>query len=154
MPEISKHGQPGYRRGCRCPICREGHRIANADWRAKHRAAEVADEVTAGEVLADVPAIAAPLSIDFSAAPGSIEKALRHDLRSLEGEPPWKRTLSRMARLNARMLDQVNRHQRLDLVSPIELRTMELLNRLRAVSSGTSVAEDAEKFLSDLGKAD
>ncbi len=154
MPEISKHGQPGYRRGCRCPICREGHRVANAEWRARHRKAEVAGEVVAAAALADVAPIAAPLSIDFTAKPGAIEKALREDLADLQGEPPWKRTLARMARLNARMLDQLNRHERLDLVSPLELRTMELLNRLRAVSSGASVADDAAAFLSDLGSAD
>ena len=154
MREITNHGQPGYRRGCRCETCRAGHRVANAEWRAKQRKAEVAGEVVAAEALADVAPIAAPLPLDFKAKAGAIEKALREDLAGLQGEPPWKRTLARMARLNARMLDQVNGHGRLDLVSPLELRTMELLNRLRAVSSGASVAEGAEGFLLDLGTAD
>jgi hypothetical protein len=152
--DITRHGQPGYRRGCRCETCRAGHRIANAEWRAKRRDTEAAAEVTTAVAMADVEPLGTPLSIDFTAPAGSIETSLRRDLRGLTGEPPWRRTLSRMARLNARMLDQVNRHDRLDLVSPLELRTMELLNRLRAVSAGSSVSDDAAAFLSDLGSTD
>ncbi len=151
---VTNHGLAGYRRGCHCEICRAAKRDYMRTYRANKRRELVYEEVAAAVVLADVEPVAAPLSIDFTAPAGSIETALRRDLRGLTGEPPWRRTLSRMARLNARMLDQVNRHDRLDLVSPLELRTMELLNRLRAVSAGSSVSEDAAAFLSDLGSSD
>ncbi len=151
---VTKHGMSGYRNGCHCEICRAAKRDYMREWRARQRRAEVAVEVEAAEALADVEPLAAPPSIDFSAKPGAIEKALRDDLRGLVGTPPWKRTLARMARLNARMLDQVNRHDRLDLVSPLELRTMELLNRLRAVSSGVSIADDTATFLRELNEAE
>jgi hypothetical protein len=150
------HGLAGYRRGCHCETCRAAKRDYMRAYRARKLQELVGDEVAAATatVQGDVDPVAAPLSIDFTADPGPIETALRRDLRALEGEPPWRRTLSKIARLNARMLDQVNRHDRLDLVSPLELRTMELLNRLRAVSAGSSIPDDAAAFLSDLNTSD
>ena len=82
--------------------------------------------------------------------PGAVERALCEDLEQLTGEPPWKRTLSRIAMLNARLLDQAPGVDRLDLISPIQLRTLEVLNRLRAVSSGSSIADDAAALLRDM----
>lgn len=120
--------------------------------RKRERAGEVAPvEHPKGEVDPSAPA-----SIDFTIDSGPIETALSQDLKDMVGDPPWKQTLSGMAQLNARMLDQVNRHDRLDLVSALELRTMELLNRLRAVSDGAggSVSAEAEAFLHDLGAPD
>ena len=34
MPEELVHGHNGYCRGCRCDVCREGHRISMQNWRA------------------------------------------------------------------------------------------------------------------------
>ena len=145
------HGMSGYRKGCRCETCRRAKRDYMRAYRASKKedaevVAEVVREVTALDPLAPVP------SIDLTSAPGRVEQALRKDLKALVGEPPWRRTLSKIALLNARILDQVPRIDRLDLVSPLELRTLEVLNRLRAVSAGGSVAEDAAAMLAAMDR--
>lgn len=147
MREITKHGQSGYRRGCRCEECRAGHRADVAKWRAARRTpAPPAAEAP----LPDLTSVPVP---DPSPAPGAIESAVSADLAALVGEPPWKTTLSALAVYNARLLDQLMSLDRLDLISPIQLRTLEVLNRLRAVSESTSPATDAEAFLRDLSDA-
>lgn len=151
------HGMPGYRRGCRCAPCRLAKSDSMRAYRARARERDRANEVAAVEhPKEEVDPSATPASIDFTIEPGPIQTALSENLKDLVGDPPWKQTLSGMAHLNARMLDQVNRHNRLDLVSALELRTMELLNRLRAVSDGAagSVSAEAEAFLHDLGAPD
>lgn len=35
----NNHGLSGYRRGCRCAVCREAMRVYKADYRARQRAA-------------------------------------------------------------------------------------------------------------------
>lgn len=145
------HGLSGYRRGCRCETCRRAKREYMRDYRARKKedaevVAEVVREVAALDPLRPVP------SIDMQSKPGRVERALRKDLEHLVGEPPWKRTLSKMALLNARLLDQVPAIDRLDLISPIQLRTLEVLNRLRAVSAGGSVAEDAAAMLAEMAE--
>lgn len=147
--ERPAHGMSGYRKGCRCETCRRAKREYMRDYRARQRrdadeVAEVVREAAALDPLAPVP------SIDMKAEPGAVERALRKDLKKLTGEPPWKRTLSRIAMLNARLLDQAPIADRLDLISPIQLRTLEVLNRLRAVSSGSSLADDAAAMLRDM----
>ncbi len=143
------HGMSGYRKGCRCETCRRAKRDYMRDYRARKNedaevVAEVVREVAALDPLAPVP------SIDLTSKAGRVERALRKDLGELVGEPPWRRTLSKIALLNARILDQVPRIDRLDLVSPLELRTLEVLNRLRAVSAGGSVADGAEAMLLEM----
>lgn len=149
--ERPAHGMSGYRKGCRCETCRRAKREYMRDYRARQRrdadeVAEVVRETAALDPLAPVP------SIDMKAAPGAVERALCEDLERLTGEPPWKRTLSRIAMLNARLLDQAPIVDRLDLISPIQLRTLEVLNRLRAVSAGSSVADDAAALLRDMAE--
>lgn len=78
---------------------------------------------------------------------------MRADIAKLVGEPPWKATLSALAIYNARLLDQLQHFDRLDLVSPMQLRTLEILQRLRAVSEGAGAGDEAEAFLRDLGTA-
>jgi hypothetical protein len=34
--EITEHGMPGYRAGCRCPVCRKANRSRCAAQRARH----------------------------------------------------------------------------------------------------------------------
>ncbi|MHB1063541.1 MAG: hypothetical protein ACYC1Z_03445 [Georgenia sp.] len=146
--EVTNHGQPGYRRGCRCEVCRKGHRESVAAWRAKGKQPKAETPTVPLEPLA------APPALNPDAPAGVIELALRQDLAALVGEPPWKGTLSALAVFNARLLDQLPTLDRLDLVSPVQLRTLEVLQRLRAVSGGAGAAEGAAAFLADLGNAD
>lgn len=75
--------------------------------------------------------------IDQDAPPGDLERAFSAELDSLIGEPPWKMTLGALARANARIIDQLPRHERLDVVSGIQLRMLDILDRLRRVPEGT-----------------
>ena len=147
MAEVKNHGASGYRRGCKCDRCRAGHRESVAQWRASRKKPPV--PASPGTVL---PRGDAP-GVDDAAPPGVIETAMRADIAKLVGEPPWKATLSALAIYNARLLDQLQHFDRLDLVSPMQLRTLEILQRLRAVSEGAGAGDEAEAFLRDLGTA-
>jgi hypothetical protein len=155
--EITNHGQPGYRRGCHCSVCREGHRLHNAAWRAGRKRRELAEASGAPlivevvrEPLASVPAL------DMACAAGPIEAALLADIAEPDEAVAWRRHLVLMGRLNARVLDQIGKLDRLDLVSGIQLRQLEILSRLAILgfkgmtdnpAGATPVADDAEELL-------
>ena len=142
--EVKKHDRSGYRSGCRCEACRKDHREAAAAWRASRRAPVVVVPVQS-EPLVSVPVPEPVVSL------GVIEAALAADLDALVGCPPWSGTLRELALFNARLLDQIMVLGRLDLVSPIQIRTLEVLDRLRAVSvTGSGAAAEAAAFLRDL----
>lgn len=142
--EVKKHDRSGYRSGCRCEACRKDHREAAAAWRASRRAPVVVVPVQS-EPLVSVPVPEPVVSL------GVIEAALAADLDALVGCPPWSGTLRELALFNARLLDQIMVLERLDLVSPIQIRTLEVLDRLRAVSvTGSGAAAEAAAFLRDL----
>ena len=142
--EVKKHDRSGYRSGCRCEACRKDHREAAATWRASRRAPVVVVPVQS-EPLVSVPVPEPVVSL------GVIEAALAADLDALVGCPPWSGTLRELALFNARLLDQIMVLGRLDLVSPIQIRTLEVLDRLRAVSvTGSGAAAEAAAFLRDL----
>lgn len=149
-PRSEEHGLAMYRRGCKCETCRRANRDRMRQYR--NRKAAVAGEVELiAERARDLDPLAPAPTIDMKAKPGRIEKALRKDLRALTGEPPWKGTLAAVAKLNARLLDQAPRADRLDLVSPIQLRLVEQLKLLRGVSlGGGSVADEAAQLLKDM----
>lgn len=149
-----EHGLTMYRRGCGCEVCRRANRDRMREYRANKRREAAAVDVETEQIVEQAreldPLAPAP-ALDLTAAPGRIERALRKDLRDLTGAPPWKRTLSAVARLNARVLDQAPTISRLDLVSPLELRLIEQLKMLRGVSvGGSSIAADAEQLLKDM----
>jgi hypothetical protein len=117
-----------------------------AKWRADSRGPKVSGP-------AELPVLRSVPTVAVTSHPGRVEAALVEDLSKLVGEPPWKATLSAIAVFNARLLDQLPELERLDLVSPVQLRTLEVLNRLRAVSEGTSPADAVDRFLVDLSDA-
>jgi len=99
-----------------------------------------------------------PVPVD-DLPPGPVESALATELSALVGEPPWKGTLSALATLNARLLDQARALDRLDLASPLQLRLLEVLDRLRAIAPPPSgparnVGDEAAAFLSGLNTPD
>ncbi|NTW39923.1 MAG: hypothetical protein HGA44_08525 [Cellulomonadaceae bacterium] len=125
-------GQPGYRKSCRCGACRDGHARYVAGWRARKREKEIAAALADADPLIDEPTrepVVEPVldRLDMKAKPGPIERALLKDLRKPDPRVAFRRHRVRLARLNARVLDQIDRLDRLDLVSPIELRQAELL---------------------------
>jgi len=137
-------GESGYRLGCRCPVCRAGHAAKQREYRAglrdrKRLAAleAAAQEQAAADAVPPAPDESqAPQLLDANAPAGPIEQALDADLATLVGSPPWKGTLAALARANARIIDQAPRHQRLDVLSGVQLRFLDTLDRLRRVPEG------------------
>lgn len=158
MSDVVAHGTSGYRRGCHCQTCRDAHATQARVYRAQRKrdreqalaASEAAAEIdeVAREELKDVPVI------DFDAEPGRIETALEQELKDLPGEPPFKRTFGAVARFNARILDQTPRHNRLDVVSGVQLRLFEALDRLRRLAPvDASPSEGAAAMLAGIADA-
>lgn len=154
MPREIKHGRSGYRLGCKCPTCRAGNARAVADWRARKKAGQAPKrEYPMPEPLASAPAL------DPDAPPGRLEQLLSLDLaQPPSAEPSWKAFLAGLALFNARMLDQLPRMERLDLVSPIETRTLEILTRLRPPeprnNAGAISDDDLQRFIAGLNSAE
>lgn len=161
MPEPSpipfRHGAggpslSGYRRGCRCAGCRKAKREDMAAYRARRKLIEqggVSDLPPASEPFPSVEP--ASVSLDWNAEPGMIESTLNEELGKLVGEPPFKKTLIVLGRYNARVLDQIPRIDRPDLISGMESRLFNVFDRLRKVTDGgDGVALTPEAFLAGL----
>lgn len=131
--EVTKHGLSGYRLGCKCEVCRAAKREYMRGYRSRRRADSApATDTSTAPALEDV---ARPVAVDFgsldlASKPGPIERAFLRDLRRPDRKVAFRRHLIRLARLNARVLDQVGTLDRLDLISPIELRQNEILQRI------------------------
>lgn len=155
MPRELIHGRSGYRRGCKCGVCRAGHAQAVADWRARKRAeARAGAQPAPQDVPVPAPLASAP-ALDPDAPPGRLEQLLTADLKA-PGEKTWKGFLSGLALYNARMLDQLPSLDRLDLISSIETRTLEVLARLappKAAGDGGLSDEELRQFMTGLTSA-
>jgi len=159
VSEVTVHGQSGYRRGHRCAVCRAGHAKSMATWRAAKKLREAPGlPPAAGDVEQPFaePLKSAP-ALDLDAPAGAIELALLKDITEPDDKVAWCRTLVGMAKLDARLLDQVGRLDRLDIVSSVQLRMLEILSRLaiigfKGMSDGGpgSIAADAEKMLAEM----
>lgn len=154
MPrEVTDHGLSGYRRGCKCAACRAAHAKAVKDWRARKKADQApkpAVERPLPEPLSSAPAL------DPEAPPGRLEQLLTLDLAQQGGERTYKGFLSGLVLYNARLLDQLPRLDRLDLISSVESRTLDILARLAPPGrpgEGGVTDEALEKFLSGLTSA-
>ena len=126
---VTEHGISGYRKGCHCEVCRTAKREYMRAWRVR-RAAAAEPTSAAAPVVEPREPVATPPALDLTADPGAIEQALATDVEAPAGEVLWSGTLLAMARLNARVMDQVHQSDRLDLVSPLQLRMLEILNRM------------------------
>ncbi len=122
-------GLSGYRRGCRCAACKKIKRDDNAAYRAKKKLQERAGGIAMDVSMPDVEVAA--VSLDWAAAPGEIESTLITELDALIGEPPFKKTLIILGRYNARVLDQIPRIDRPDLISGMQSRLFNVFDRLR-----------------------
>lgn len=148
-------GEPslnGYRRGCRCAGCKKAKRDDMAAYRARRKLREQGGEVALEDSPELPPAIdPSSMSLDWQAAPGQIEEVLTEELGKLVGEPPFKKTLIVLAKYNARVLDQIPRIERPDLISGMESRLFNVFDRLRKVTDGgDKAATSPEAFLAGL----
>jgi hypothetical protein len=161
--EVTSHGMSGYRAGCHCEICRRAKREYMQAWRARRRAAAEAQANAGAEPLLEQPLrdpVDAPASaLDMGAEPGPLERAFLADLREPDARVAFRRHLVGIARLNARVLDQIGTLDRLDLISPLQLRQLEVLGRLAILGfkgmsddgeDPASVAAAAEDMLAEL----
>ncbi|MHA7270409.1 hypothetical protein [Arthrobacter sp. HLT1-20] len=157
-PETHLHGSAGpglsgYRKGCRCPGCKKLKRDDNSAYRAKQKllAAGHAPAPDGDQMPLAAPA---PVALDWNAAPGLIESTLNSELETMLGDPPFKKTLMVLGRYNARVLDQIPRIDRPDLISGMQSRLFNVFDRLRYVNNPVGGADGADAFLADLLKSD
>lgn len=177
--EAIKHGNSpglsGYRKDCRCTLCRAGKRDYMRLYRSrkKEAAAAAAGEEPMVERAAggepDRPELTSSPALDLTAPAGAIELAFDQDLKDPAGEVLWVNSYLAMARFNARMMDQVVLHERLDLMPSVMLRQNDILNKLTylkldghlnkskrdqtpetAADSGDEVAKEAERMLDEI----
>lgn len=169
VAEVTEHGRSGYRRGCKCATCRGAHATYMASWRSRRRERQIAEAFASGQPLVADPRPApepttVPAALDMAAKPGPLERALLEDLANPSEKVAFQRHLVGLGRLNARILDQVSALDRLDLVSPLQLRQLEVLSRLAILGfagmdddSGEpggegSIADEASKLLAELAQ--
>lgn len=149
MPKgVKTHGTGGYSKGCKCAVCRAAHAAYMREWRARKAAPARPDP-------APLPPLASLPAIDPDAPPGRLELALTADLDGgATLDPGGPRVfLTALARFNARMLDQLPGLDRLDLVSPLESRTLDILARLQSKPSPEGLTDsDLERFMSSLNE--
>lgn len=156
----STPGDSGYRFGCHCTVCRAGHAKRQREYRAaareRARIAQLEENAQAEALAAATPPDeqAPELALDPNAPAGPIERAFTADFGTLVGEPPWKETLGALARANARIVDQAGRHQRLDVLSGVQLRMLDILDRLRKVPDGDGAHVPASWSAESLAEPD
>lgn len=145
-------GLAGYRKGCRCGGCRKAKREDMAAYRARRKLKDSGGEVSLPASNEFPPHVEpASVSLDWQAEPGQIETVLNEELGKLVGEPPFKKTLIVLGRYNARVLDQIPRIDRPDLISGMESRLFNVFDRLRKVTDGgNGAATTPEQFLAGL----
>lgn len=151
----STPGRKGYRKGCKCNLCRAGQRKYMADYRAKKKTTDAAEELV--DVLPDEElSVDRSLDLDWSGPAGLIESTLTEEIEEMEfADPPFASTLIVLAKYDARVLDQIPRIQRLDLISGMQSRLFNVFDRLRKTSGPASNGADAaDAFLASLTQDD
>lgn len=144
-PHMAKHGASGYRGGCRCEVCTTGKRDETRAVRARRggaRPPKAADRAP----LPPIANLPAPNPVQGS---GLIESAVTVELAAIVGEPPWRGTLAAMLRTNARLLDQIDQHGRYDLISALQMRMLDAMDRLRKTGAGSRAPADLSALLGE-----
>lgn len=149
-----KAGMPGYRKRCRCDKCRG----ANAAYQREARARKKRE--AAGDTAAPVVVVNEPDDIEFIARykslldlpEGAVSRALAADLKKVDGAYVFGETVSTMALISARLMDNAIPIGNLDMVSKMQIRLLDALKRLEPPRAGAQRggADKVEKFLSDL----
>jgi len=143
-------GMPGYRRGCKCPECLGANRERMRKWREDRKKAlaptpepETVDAIdAAGEVQ--------PIIIDKLPA-GSVTTALERELPKIDGASLFQETVTALLRKSARLVDNADRINRLDLVNPMQLRIYNGIQLLERGAGGATPADAAAELLREFG---
>lgn len=145
-------GLAGYRKGCRCADCRRAKREDMAAYRARRKLRENGGVAELPDQVEGPPAVEpASASLDWDAPMGLVEQTLHEELDKLVGEPPFKKTLIVLARYDARVLDQIPKIDRPDLISGMQSRLFNVFDRLRKVTDGgDGNAVTPDQFLAGL----
>ncbi len=80
---------------------------------------------------------------------------MRRELKEASGyTPPWVQTLHELAIHDAQVIDQVLKNGPLTLLSPMQGKLLDVLDRIRTAppSSPVSGADEIEDFVNGLGK--
>lgn len=119
---VRLHGSAGYRIGCRCSRCRDGHRVKQNEYNARKR----------GEVVPPAP-VSSPVAGD--APIGEIERLADALITVLDVVGAEADLLAAEALAAARVMDEARATWRPHLLGPAAKLLHECLDRLRAVSS-------------------
>ncbi|MEA5454483.1 hypothetical protein SPF06_07095 [Sinomonas sp. JGH33] len=104
------------------------------------------------EALAPIDLSPSSTAISWDAEAGPIEATLSRELEAMQfADPPFRETLIVLAKYDARVLDQIPRLERLDLISGMQSRLFNVFDRLRRVNAPVGAADGAEAFLQSLG---
>lgn len=138
------HSAEGYRRGCRCSLCRNGHRVRQNEYNARKRS--------------ELPP--APVSVAGDVPMGEIECLADALITVLDVVGAEADLLAAEALAAARVMDEARATGRPHLLGPAAKLLHECLDRLRVVSSPRPVGPemhgpdvfDVEALVASLGR--
>lgn len=138
MGEVKTHGRSGYKRGCRCFICRRAHADEQNEYNEKQR--RKADRT---------------LSVKPGAEPGAVEKSVVARINDLKLRGTEAEMLTALAHATARGIDAIIRDQRTHLLASAQRNLLEAMDRLaglgKAPASAAGGTEVEDDFLGSLG---
>lgn len=134
-------GLKGYRRGCKCDPCRTANRDRMRAWRKAKRADEGLPAEVPVPPMGDKPADVPQLVLLKDLPAGEIFNALVEELPAADGAYIFQRTVSAMVKQAARLLDNADKLERLDLISTMQIRILDGLKRLEPPRSPNQLGE-------------
>jgi hypothetical protein len=138
-------GMPGYRRQCRCQQCIGANRERVRQYRATKAATAPAKEAAVQQPPAPPAAPSIPIK---ELPPGAVSSALELDLKKVDGAYVFQDTVTAMLRMSARILDNVDVLDRIDMTTSLQIRILDGLKRLEPPrGKPTTGADQVEKII-------